>query len=570
MGDSGTDRLRRVARHLPGAALLRRSIASQLVLLLLGATLLTSLVVTWASTHSIKSFLRGKTEQEFPAILAAVEQRLELFYSQRRLDVETFARNATVVTTVEQISSDPRAAREVNDYLAQALDRSPQYIAVVVLDPAGRELARAGEEPAFSRGVAARLAVVSSSRVGPIAVLGGRRVQIVSGEITDRQDRALGTLHAVLPASGLDAVLTSDRLGPSGQIFLVGGDGRYLTPARGMVPGQAFDRPLPELGRPAPVVEYGNASGERVLGSRLRLNRFGWVLVVEESANDVFKPALMALGTVLGINLVAVLLFGGLAFWTARSIIRPIDALSHAARRIADGEAEEVIDPGATDSEIGVLIQAFNRMTVRLKRQRVELGESREKLADANSRLRGQNEELQRVNEVLEQLSITDGLTRLHNHRFFQEQLAREIKRIERTGGSLYLVLIDIDNFKHLNDRYGHATGDAVLCEVARVMKRIVRESDVLARYGGEEFALIPGQTDLEGAVGLAEKIRVAVAENVVAVEDDGGSSKASVTVSIGVAEYSGDSRALFNAADRALYRAKGAGKDCVVVEPSG
>ena len=229
-----------------------------------------------------------------------------------------------------------------------------------------------------------------------------------------------------------------------------------------------------------------------------------------------------------------------------------------------------MIDPGATDSEIGVLIQAFNRMTVRLKRQRVELGESREKLADANSRLRGQNEELQRVNEVLEQLSITDGLTRLHNHRFFQEQLAREIKRIERTGGSLYLVLIDIDNFKHLNDRYGHATGDAVLCEVARVMKRIVRESDVLARYGGEEFALIPGQTDLEGAVGLAEKIRVAVAENVVAVEDDGRSSKASVTVSIGVAEYSGDSRALFNAADRALYRAKGAGKDCVVVEPSG
>ncbi len=555
---------------MPGAALLRRSIASQLVLLLLGATLLTSLVVTWASTHSIKSFLRGETEQEFPAILAAVEQRLELFYSQRRLDVETFARNATVVTTVEQISSDPRAAREVNDYLAQALDRSPQYIAVVVLDPAGRELARAGEEPAFSREVAARLAVVSSSRVGPIAVLGGRRVQIVSGEITDRQDRALGTLHAVMPASGLDAVLTSDRLGPSGQIFLVGGDGRYLTPARGMVPGQAFDRPLPELGRPAPVVEYGNASGEPVLGSRLRLNRFGWVLVVEESANDVFKPALMALGTVLGINLVAVLLFGGLAFWTARSIIRPVDALSRAARRIADGEAEEVIDSGATDSEIGVLIQAFNRMTVRLKRQRVELGESREKLADANSRLRGQNEELQRVNEVLEQLSITDGLTRLHNHRFFQEQLAREIKRIERTGGSLYLVLIDIDNFKHLNDRYGHAIGDAVLCEVARVMKRIVRESDVLARYGGEEFALIPGQTDLEGAVGLAEKIRVAVAENVVAVEDDGGSSKASVTVSIGVAEYSGDSRALFNAADRALYRAKGAGKDCVVVEPSG
>lgn len=554
---------------MPGAALLRRSIASQLVVLLLGATLLTSLVVTWASTHSIKSFLRGKTDQEFPAILSAVEERLELFYSQRRLDVETWARGATITGTIERIARDPLAARAVNEYLAQVLDRFPQYEALVVLDPAGRELARAGEEPAFTREVAARLAVVSDSRVGPIAVLGGRRVQVASAEIADDEGRALGTLHAVIPASNLDAVLTSDRLGPSGQIFLVDGDSRYLTPARGTVPGQAFGLALPELGQPVGVAEYRNAAGESVLGSRQRLDRFGWALVVEKGAEDVFRPAWMALGTVLGINLIAVMLFGGLAFWIARSIVRPVDALSAAARRIADGKAEEVIDPAATESEIGVLIQAFNRMTVRLKRQRVELGENRAKLADANTRLRGQNEELQRVNEVLEQLSITDGLTRLHNHRFFQEQLAREIKRSERSGGSLCLVLIDIDNFKHLNDRFGHAAGDAVLCEVAGIMKRIVRESDVLARYGGEEFALIPGQADLEGAVGLAEKIRVAVAENVVVVDDRGEASEASVTVSIGVAEYLGDSRALFNAADRALYRAKGAGKDCVIVEPS-
>jgi diguanylate cyclase (GGDEF)-like protein len=563
------DRSRGTARGRPWTGLLRWSIASKLVLLLLGATLLTSLVVTWASTHSIKSFLREETDQEIPAILAAVEERLEILYSQRRLDVETFAHNKKLADALERAARDPVAAREVNEHLAGLLDRYAQYVSIVVLDPSGRELARAGEEPALSREVAARLAVVSTSRVGPIMVLGGRRVQITSTEIPDRRDRALGTLHAVMPASGLDAVLQSDRLGPSGQVFLVDGESRYLTPARGTVPGQGFALPLPEIGQPAAVGEYRNAAGERVLGSRLRLRlgRFGWALVVEEGADDVFRPALMALGTVLAINLIAVVLFGGLAFWIARSIVRPIDALSRAARRIADGEAEEVIDPAAPQSEIGVLIQAFNRMNLRLRRQRVELGESREKIADANSRLRGQNEELQRVNEVLEQLSITDGLTRLHNHRFFQEQLTREIKRIGRSGGTLCLALIDIDNFKHLNDRFGHASGDQVLCEVASVMKRIVRESDVLARYGGEEFALIPGQTDLEGAVGLAEKIRVAVAETVTLVDDHGHESQTSVTVSIGVAQYQGDSRSLFNAADRALYRAKGAGKDCVVVE---
>jgi diguanylate cyclase (GGDEF)-like protein len=304
-----------------------------------------------------------------------------------------------------------------------------------------------------------------------------------------------------------------------------------------------------------------------VLAASLPLGRFGWTLVVEESRADVFKPALVAVWQILGINLLAVVLFGGLAFWIAQSIVRPIAALASAARRIADGEPEVVIDPPDNETEIGVLVRAFNRMTVRLKRQRVELRESRAKIEDANTRLRGQNEELQRVNEVLEQLSITDGLTRLHNHRFFQEQLAREIARAERAGGPLTLVLIDIDNFKQLNDRYGHAVGDAVLCEVAKVMTRIVREADVLARYGGEEFALIPGQTDLEGAVGLAEKIRVAIAQSVVAIDDCGRRSTASVTVSIGVAEYEGDSRGLFNAADRALYRAKESGKDCVVVE---
>ena len=188
------------------------------------------------------------------------------------------------------------------------------------------------------------------------------------------------------------------------------------------------------------------------------------------------------------------------------------------------------------------------------------------KIEEANGLLRGQNEELQRMNEALEQLSITDGLTRLYNHRFFQEQLSREIARVERSGGDLSLVLIDIDNFKQLNDHYGHASGDAVLCAVARAMTGVVRDADVLARYGGEEFAVIPNQTDLEGAVGLAEKLRLAVASESVEVDDQGGQTQVSVTVSIGVSSFGGDRKAFFNDADDALYRAKKSGKDCVIV----
>jgi diguanylate cyclase (GGDEF)-like protein len=182
--------------------------------------------------------------------------------------------------------------------------------------------------------------------------------------------------------------------------------------------------------------------------------------------------------------------------------------------------------------------------------------------------LESRNEELQRANEVLEQLSITDGLTHLHNHRFFQDQFAREAKRVERSGSPLCLVLIDIDDFKDLNDRLGHAAGDTVLRGAAQAMSGVLRETDTLCRYGGEEFALLSPQTDLRGAISLAEKVRSAVAEGDYGVLGPGGPAR--ITVSIGVAEFAGSTGDTFDSADRALYEAKEAGKDCVTAAAPG
>ena len=193
----------------------------------------------------------------------------------------------------------------------------------------------------------------------------------------------------------------------------------------------------------------------------------------------------------------------------------------------------------------------------------------REEIEAANARLRFQNDELQRVNEVLGQLSITDGLTKLHNHRYFQDQLPREVKRSQRTGAPLALVLFDIDDFKKLNDSLGHAAGDAVLAHIADVMHRSIRDSDLLARYGGEEFALLAPQTDLAGACRLAEKLRRDVVEHPPSVVGPQGAVR--VTVSVGVAQLRTGARQLFDDADRALYRAKQSGKDCVcLAEPDG
>jgi diguanylate cyclase (GGDEF)-like protein len=218
--------------------------------------------------------------------------------------------------------------------------------------------------------------------------------------------------------------------------------------------------------------------------------------------------------------------------------------------------------------EVGLLTRAFSEMTGRLAARSRELEVTQRKVEDANVRLRSQNEELQRMNEVLAQLSITDGLTQLHNHRYFQDFLTNEVKRTDRTGEPLSLILVDIDHFKRWNDRLGHAAGDEILRRIAEVMNTLIRGTDLLARYGGEEFALVAPGTTLEGAVQLAEKMRATIAQTRFFL--DPPSEQESLTVSMGVALYHGDRMKLFKDADQALYRAKSAGRDCVMVAETG
>jgi diguanylate cyclase (GGDEF)-like protein len=550
-----------------------QSLASRVIFFVFLATLLTSLVVTWVSTQSIHGFLRDKLDQKFPAVLSGSAERLDIWYGQRRLDMATFARAALLGSSVAEMgrgstSAQRESARRVlAEYLGYVLERFPQYEALFILDNQGREVFGIGDRPKLPRTLLARLKQVATPQASDIYSVAGHRLQLASAGIKDRHDQPIGSLHAVLHFESVDELLQTERLGEQGVVMLVGRDGTIHTRVEGRDHGTSYDRPLPELGEPARVSDYVNAGGDTVVGSAVRLRHFGWSLVVEEPYRDAFQPSFAAVRRVLLINLATVLIFSLIAFRIALSIVRPVQALSQGARRIADGETDVVILETSSYDELGLLTRTFNRMAARLHRNRLELQENRLNIEAANVRLRGQNEELQRMNEALEQLSITDGLTKLYNHRFFQENLTREIARVGRSGATLTLILIDIDNFKQLNDRYGHAAGDQVLCEVARIMSGIVRESDVLARYGGEEFALVPNQTSLNGAVGLAEKIRMAIAEHDFLVDDDGTQTATRVTVSVGVAAYREDRKTFFNDADRALYRAKAAGKDCVVVE---
>jgi len=167
--------------------------------------------------------------------------------------------------------------------------------------------------------------------------------------------------------------------------------------------------------------------------------------------------------------------------------------------------------------------------------------------------------------EQIEELSYTDGMTELHNYRYFELRLKEEIVRHKRTESGLALLLMDVDHFKNYNDTMGHPAGDEVLRSLAHLLKETVRENDIVSRYGGEEFAAILPAVDSDGAAVLAERIRATVEQTYFEHEEIQPNGK--VTISIGIAslpEDSDNAADLIHEADLALYAAKHEGRNLV------
>jgi diguanylate cyclase (GGDEF)-like protein len=171
------------------------------------------------------------------------------------------------------------------------------------------------------------------------------------------------------------------------------------------------------------------------------------------------------------------------------------------------------------------------------------------------------------VTSRMHDLSFIDGLTMITNRRFFMEILEMEFQRAQRQGRSFSVVMIDLDHFKEVNDKYGHLVGDRVLTRVAQVIRKETRLYDSVARYGGEEFVMLLPDTDLEEAMMVAERCRHRIGECAISTSE---STSLNITASMGLVHYPNDTVEkvddLVRLADKALYRAKAAGRNQMIV----
>jgi diguanylate cyclase (GGDEF)-like protein len=195
----------------------------------------------------------------------------------------------------------------------------------------------------------------------------------------------------------------------------------------------------------------------------------------------------------------------------------------------------------------------------------IKLHETRLKLRQSEQALQRQLSEIQVLQARLTEQANRDPLTGLFNRRYLDATMVREISRCMRESQALSVMLIDIDHFKKVNDSHGHEVGDQVLRKLAGLLEEETRAGDVICRYGGEEFlALLPGMP-LEAAYERAQRYRQLLKSRPIAV----GDISLVVCISIGIAslpQHAGDARSLIVAADSALYHAKAAGRDCVMV----
>jgi diguanylate cyclase (GGDEF)-like protein len=295
-----------------------------------------------------------------------------------------------------------------------------------------------------------------------------------------------------------------------------------------------------------PVVSrFVEIDGKRHLAGVAYLPEIDWYeITLLDLAVLVPLSSFSGILLVYGLTLLAALALFNLAL--VRQVLRPLDKLDHAMQEMEHGRVSETLSAADSPGEIARLIEHFSRMA--------------QAQQEARQSLEGT---VQKRTEELLHLAKTDSLTELLNRRGMTERIEAEISRCRRENGHIGLLWLDIDLFKEINDQHGHAKGDAALIMVAKTLHALLRPYDNISRWGGDEFlALVPAR-EARDVNALGERIRVAIAES--CRMQDASGMPLEITASVGgyFADPNDDLETMLQRADKALYMAKDAGRNC-------
>ena len=483
-----------------------------------------------------------RAELELRGVSSDVARQLGVWIDQRIFDLRLRASPIVVSDNLARTAgrSGAQAVTRLRDYLSSIRQNLPAHEGLAIVGLDGQVVTNSGSRTGF------RLSQDQLNNLRTRDALIGepswdasisKPVIVVAVPIRKDDGLLLGAMSAKINLNSLSDML-QDHAGSGRDVSVITEPGRLVISSAGSSADMmkttlpaATTRELFE--REGQAVVQPRPQGQEVLAVLRPAPQLRWAVIAEAPRIDAGGADGTGLRSTL---LIVALLFliGLLAMMTGMLVTRPLTRLSEAAARVAAGDLSADLPPSGS-GEVGYLTRAFNTLVSRLRERE------------------GQSE--------LERLSLTDGLTGLYNRRHLMGTLASEVQRSRRLRRAFTVLLADVDKFKQYNDTHGHLAGDAALVKIAEVFRRTTRAVDCVARYGGEEFVVMLLECSMATATIVAERVRARIAEQ------DLGEDR--LTVSIGLAEYpdGGDTpEELIATADAAMYRAKGAGRNQVVV----
>lgn len=525
-----------------------------LALAVLGTLLPTALSLGIAYTQNRRA-LETQVTQNLLSASSQAARAAGVWLKEHLYDLRVFASSDEVLTNVNRyaIGQGSIPSARLREYLRSLQEKFPNYEQLLVMDSQGRIIASGSAQassvqlPAdWQKTMRQDNQLVGDSRWDERARKGRLLVAV---PITRADGQLIGAFAAEIGLAPIQKVLQEFAIhGP--MLSLASESGKLVATSNEMtaeqftatISGETL-RHLSE--REHAAVSFRNTAGLDVLGTLDRVPQLSWAVIAEVASDEAFREV----RRFRNVSMLVVVLLLGLVSWIAFRlgliIVRPLERLAAGATVVSTGDLEVDLPVTNEAGEVDALTTVFNNMVRRLRA-------GRQQLSSLTDTLRNKAQEL-------EQLSVTDGLTGLTNHRALMQRLGDEVVRAKRTDRPFSVIMTDVDFFKKYNDEFGHPAGDEVLKQVAQILKDCTRTVDCVARYGGEEFAALLPETAGPGAMEVAERMRARVASAQFANRE--------ITVSVGVAEFPADADTgakVIAVADKALYEAKRNGRNRV------